>query len=1052
MRKKNLMTRALGVAMAAMMLAPATAFAAAPNETAAVSDTSTFAVDHAAPEVANVELKGDFFSNYYRLSFKGDAATYLKAVKNTENTTITINGNQVSRKSSFFGDTNSYKLSTDPAYGGDEIFIDFTEDCFKGKEASVVIKTAGYTDLKFSMKNGTLVKEESKPEIKPEVTLKKTPEAAKLDKQKDSFSSSLRLSFKGEGIEDYIKAAKKGSISINGQQLTKVSSFWNDTMSYKFSSDPAFGGGEIYIDFTEDCFKEGVSKVLIKAEGYEDLSFNVKDGAISTEKEEEATFVTAAKQVDLGWSKYIVADLEENVNFKDLTFKVDGKDITPTKVTDDGDLVKWEVSSLDHKNLTITKKDATQTIDLGGKGDAESVVSGKTTSDYFLLNGPVYVWDYHLRNFDDNGNVRVSPSKTTFDLSGKSTGGVKYYSPDAELIPDEGNHYNVKGQVELMFNYEKGTEAEKAFVDGITDVDLVAYNSNKNTINDQLEFTLDKAHAHNGSTVACISVPLGQSNFYSNGRYYLRVTSNGKGSLFPIHVVNSVAPSMTLTEDKVVTGQQDVHFRVKDMTYAITMPIYQVILTNPKGEKTELQKIDDWYLIGDLFVLYNDGKVNRLDQPGNYTLDVYADGFKPFSKTFAVSQEGELTDGASVPYDAISTASVNGGGGSSEGGSADTNVMNANLVMDTDLLVNALVLKDMGIENEFANGIVDRWNSMNKLSVYMKGSETVYDAEAYFDAVNSAKVSNKYLSFKSYIKGDSAVKTKNRPYKVKQVLEDNLLGDVTSFNESSAQSTPDMILTSSTETSATFSTEDEEYLKALKEKGTILLNSDNKELSAKDFTIDLSKKTLEVRGTKAGENNLILRVPGYQTFKLPFVCEKELQKVKLEAAGTLVGEDVTVTCTEHKGTACDYMKYVESVVVTAPDGTERVIRPLGAEGLDLGYKIQDNVLTIGGKIFTEDWATNEDGTYPTGEYSIAIENKFYPQETVKVTLKNEEKPAEQLVSPTVKNIEEKKDFLNGKYYHVSFNEDEKVVEDFLKKIDTITINKKEVKKVTGFFN
>ena len=740
MRKKNLMTRALGIAMAAMMLAPATAFAATPNETSTVADTSTFAVNLAAPEVADVKLEGDFFSKYYRLSFKSDAAAYLKAVKNTENTTITINGNPVSKKSSFFGDTNSYKLSSDPAYGGDEIFIDFTEDCFKGKDGAVVIKTAGYAELKFSMKDGKLVKEETKPDKDPEASLKDAPATEKLAKVKDSFSSSYRLSFTGEGVEAYIQAVKKGSISINETKLKKVASFWNDTMSYKLSSDPTFGGGEIYIDFTEDCFKEGVSKVVIKAEGYKDLAFDVKDGVISTE--EETVFVTEAKQVDLGWSKYIVADLEEGVNFKDLTFKVDGKDITPTKVTDDGDLVKWEVSSLDHKDLTITKKDASQTIDLGGKGDAESVVSGKTTSDYFLLNGPVYVWDYHLRNFDDNGNVRISPSKTTFDLSGKSTGGVKYYSPDAELIPDEDSHYNVKGQVELMFNYEKGTEAEKAFVDGITDVDLVAYNSNKNTINDQLEYTLEKDHAHNGSTVACITVPLGQSNFYSNGRYYLRVTSNGKGTLFPIHVVNSDVPSMTLAETKVVTGQQEVHFRVKDMTYAITMPIYQVILTNPAGEKTELQKIDDWYLIGDLFVLYNDGKVNLLDQAGNYTLDVYADGFKPFSKTFAVGQDGALTDGANVPYDAISTASVGGGGGSSEGGSADTNVMNANLVMDTDLLVNALVLKDMGIENEFANGIVDRWESMSKLSVYMKGSETVYEADAYFDAVNSAKVSN----------------------------------------------------------------------------------------------------------------------------------------------------------------------------------------------------------------------------------------------------------------------------------------------------------------------
>lgn len=66
-----------------------------------------------------------------------------------------------------------------------------------------------------------------------------------------------------------------------------------------------------------------------------------------------------------------------------------------------------------------------------------------------------------------------------------------------------------------MFNYANGTEAEKAWVDGITNVALVAADERNNTLNEKLDYTLDKAYPHNGGTVACIQVPLGQSNFFS---------------------------------------------------------------------------------------------------------------------------------------------------------------------------------------------------------------------------------------------------------------------------------------------------------------------------------------------------------------------------------------------------------------------------------------------------------------------------------------------------------------------------------------------------------
>lgn len=53
-----------------------------------------------------------------------------------------------------------------------------------------------------------------------------------------------------------------------------VSSFWNDTNSYKFSNDEAYGGDDQFIDFTEDCFSgEGEHTLTIFADGYETLTY-----------------------------------------------------------------------------------------------------------------------------------------------------------------------------------------------------------------------------------------------------------------------------------------------------------------------------------------------------------------------------------------------------------------------------------------------------------------------------------------------------------------------------------------------------------------------------------------------------------------------------------------------------------------------------------------------------------------------------------------------------------------------------------------------------------
>ena len=73
-----------------------------------------------------------------------------------------------------------------------------------------------------------------------------------------------------------------------------------------------------------------------------------------------------AKIVDLGWSKFVAVRFAKGQNLSNTTLTVDGVKINDacTPVTDDGSVVKWEVTSPNHGQLVLTSGDKTQTVKL----------------------------------------------------------------------------------------------------------------------------------------------------------------------------------------------------------------------------------------------------------------------------------------------------------------------------------------------------------------------------------------------------------------------------------------------------------------------------------------------------------------------------------------------------------------------------------------------------------------------------------------------------------------------------------------------------------------
>ena len=768
------------------------------------------------------------------------------------------------------------------------------------------------------------------------------------------------------------------------------------------------------------------------------------------------------KLVDLGWSQYVTVAFAKGYSLDDCTLTVDGTDVTSafTKVDRDGTIAKWEITNLNPAVLAVTGKDGeTQIIRLSENENPEAPeVRENTAPAAFLAHGSVYVWDYNLDNYDENGNIRRKPETTTFDL-GEEKSGIRYYAPAAELTEDKSNLYGVGGQAVVMFNYTE--EVDKQWFDEITKVALVSGNGYNNTINGDLRYE-KKLGEHYGNTVGQIIVPLGQSNFYSNGSYYLRITSGGKNTLIPIEVVNGTAPSMVLKEAGAITSGKNIHFEVKNMTYGIEIPVSKVELTDPHGNTTELEKIRDWYLIGNTFVLYNDENAengrNNIPEAGKYTITVHSTGFKDMSYTFTVStgaaaQNSVVTEDI-YGIDAMSSASISGGSTSGSGNAAEggSTTMSADLMFNADLLTNALLLQNIGVENESAQAIADRWNyDMSGWdAVIGEDGTTFYSFAEYRDAVEKAKNENgEYLSFADYIADESAAETLNRPYAVKYVLEDNRLGETMMSGSYLGKTAPKLVLVDengdqvneiSEGQDVRIMSDDTAYLQKVVENGKIYLNGnsyqavDQELYRLKDNILVLDSSLFAVDK----DNQVTIKVDGYEDKVFNIAIAKDLKEVALEAGGDFkTGAEVTITNTADE--TGDIWKNLQSVVLTRPGGMKKTLYPDGKESLfeKIGYTIDGASLVLGKDLFEE-----------AGEYSVEISAQYYGVKTVKFEVeKAEENPGDsdsQLKkAPSVK--ETGKNYISGYTITVGMGND-----DWMKAITGVTVNEETYEK--GYYS
>lgn len=727
---------------------------------------------------------------------------------------------------------------------------------------------------------------------------------------------------------------------------------------------------------------------------------------------------------------------------------VDGTDVTAklSKVTTDGTIAKLPLVGTP-KQVVIKSGDKTQTINLNGSGAASVYTGTQYLPKYVWAHGAVAAWDYYLTNYDKDGNVRINPARTTFNLT-EEANAHPYYSPDAE-VKDGESFGEVVGNVTIMFNFN--TDEEKAWFNGINKLELVEYNENKNTINSNLTYTSAGDVAHYNNKVGELTIPIGQSNFRNNGRYYVRVKSNGgdKASvLVPIHVVNEKAPTLLLRENAV--SGRNLHFDVKDMTYAITTPIESVTLTDPKGDTKELRYINDYFLFGDLFVLYNDVNaeegVNNLPYNGNYTITIRSNGFKEFSKSFNVTGGEDVSSKQaavvyqSAAYDVMTHATGSGSGGGSSDSSGGY-MVSADLLFDSDLLANALLLEEMGVTCAAATKVVDNWYNVICDAVFNQGDTTYNTHTGYLNAVNDAKVAGaEWLGYAEYIAAGNVKTTPNRPSAVKEVLEDGLLGDIQHSNTYGRLEAPKATVGETKENQdveITFENADAYMGKITK----LYLNDNWQELSADAYTIEGNKITIKADALKIGENKITVDATGYLSNVVTIDYAKETEKELSLSVATPIseGQDVVITVTNSEG---DFLKNLSGVVLKNSDGTEKTVYHQGYEGSNAVYYV-----------VSEDGKTITLKNVEPGTYTVSVSANYYEALTTEGFTVERTTPLK--TAPSVAKHEKKdKDGLleSTDYYRLTFSGLEgKDLDTYLGAIKKVTVGTKAYTEATSIY-
>ena len=856
------------------------------------------------------------------------------------------------------------------------------------------------------------------------------------------------------------------------------------------------------------------------------------NGAATTEEtnNDKFAYVNYTKDVNTDFGEYVVVAFKYGT-IDDYKVLVDGVDVTSnmTKVDDDGHVVKWLSSVSNPSALQIVKKtdNDTQDITLAG-GERKNITKTDVKAPkYVLSNGPITKFDYFLETYDNAGKVRKNASKTTFTLQSKKVDSTAAAVPSQYYIPVTEIDNVGTGSIKIKLQLEN--EEQEKWFEGLNNIKFLS--EDHNIINSNLIY--NKSVETKYAKVGVINIPLPQNNARSRGDYYVSIgsTKGNERISLPISLVSStnfkVMRDSTTPNPKV---GENIRFKIVDPKNNQSfgndagVVMYRVTLTKPDGSVIELPKISGWHNISEIVQITGtdsaSGKVYT-DVAGVYTATIYTKGYKTLTKKFEVLK----SDGSSVAttpvidesktVDAISAPTVGknhagnresstiakvlvGGGSSSSSGSgkktdsvsgatgkssgkssgksdatsgaSGSMKINSYLMYDYDLLVNAMILNEIGLRTKQSDAVMNWWLDQSPEAIVGEDKSKLYTLNNFVDAYKDAKLEGKILTFEDYIKSEDAT-TRNIVGNVKNVLENGRLGTIYRYGNLVGEAAPTFEgLVQANADSFTITTDNADFLKNLESvilDGSSPLRGDKYlkqyEVSADYKSITLYKSAFNrYLAPIVGPHKLALNSIGFEKIELDLTITDTLEEVELSDVSEKHETDSEIVIKAVKDDDAkkgDFLSKLGNVKVQSPDNTLREVMSASAGGYTSNsvYTVADGKVTLRGGLFKN-----------AGEYIIYLQSsdRNYAVKSIKVNIteKANTAPVTPVTPVTPPAVEEGKDAPKAKtgkksnsiFYNmltVKFDGmNESDLEKYLKAVTSVNVNGEDYTKagIIGF--
>lgn len=493
-------------------------------------------------------------------------------------------------------------------------------------------------------------------------------------------------------------------------------------------------------------------------------------------------------------------------NMDDYNFTLNDVALTPTKVNDQGTVVKFEMNRKEIAVVKAVKKsdaNVNDSITIGNGTNSFTTVIKDQDPDRILLSGPVSYFDYYLVDYDANGVVRSELEKTTFDTENEGVTPVDPTVPALTLVKER----TPLGENIVLKVENASSELSKLWLANVYDV-LKDYDTSANTrVPVQFRVNNDEGTL----TILANSTAIDDRN----GKHKVVIKSNGYNDVPVNFEIVEPAGDIFLSPNFNWWANDELLFELQEFNYAVTNPIQEVYLDGKllKGDHV------DYHVVSSLIRLENEALAKLT--VGEHTITVKAEGFEDYTKTFTLekapngaknpvygSDEKSDTDAqASLEVDAVSAATgvgISPGGGSD--GSSGGGAIRANVIFDFDHIANAFILKGINMNTTYSDNVISWWKSLTKDAIIKDGSDVLVEYVYY---KNKVGVNGDYTTFKElfatmpnenpepsdYMNPNyekPAGLYLNRPYSVKNMLHDGQLGDVYAFGEVTAEPAPSL--------------------------------------------------------------------------------------------------------------------------------------------------------------------------------------------------------------------------------------------------------------------